>query len=115
MMGRDMQGMLKFLAVVLILGGGGYAIWARFLAPESRACNRLATLCDESLKDRRECVDDLEKLRKTAGEEAVARMERCIAEARSCAEAAGCAVGTTFGGFVEQFFRGMKRGLEQQK
>ena len=105
-----MKGMMKVLAGLIVLGSLGYVGWVKLFGAESRACKRVAQLCD-SVKDERECVDNIEKLRKAAGDAAVAQMESCVGQAKSCVEVAGCAVGSTVGGIFGEFMRGVQKGM----
>ncbi len=108
-----MKGMMKALVGLFVLSSVGYVVWSKFFAPDSRACNRVADLCGDTMKDKRACLDNIESLRKAAGEEAVAKLESCVLESKSCMEATGCAVGSSVGGVLDQFVRGLQKGVEK--
>ena len=109
---------MKKLVMVLVLGEaayGGYR-WYRARAPEKHVCARLAELCgDKSDVDR--CEHDFADLKNNASPETIAKLDQCVADAKSCAEGGGCVVGTgvnVFGDLVKQFGRGMGRALDNR-
>ena len=54
---------------------------------EQRICRRMGELCRSDAGECKALVEDLER---TGGDEAVAKLARCYAEAKTCAGAKGC-------------------------
>jgi hypothetical protein len=116
--------MKKALAVILALGigGAGVAAFAYLKKPERTACVRIADLCGETKKgtkdDLDQCVEEVEKWRKVAGDEPVDKGIQCVDEAKTCGEAMGCVTGAGIKGFqnvVDDFFKGLGKGLGGDK
>jgi hypothetical protein len=66
------------LALLMLLAG---------CTQEQRVCRRMDELCGTEAS---ECRALLTELKRTGGDEAVAKLSRCYADADSCAEAKGC-------------------------
>jgi hypothetical protein len=108
--------MTKVLLVVAILGAGGYFAWSRIIKPEHRACAKMADLCGEKAKGAADCERDMDDMRKNMGDEPVKKFDTCIADAKSCPEAAGCLVGagaSGIGDMMNKFLKGVGNGLNK--
>jgi len=112
--------MKKFLVLALLLvAGGAYAGYyvapdkmPLVIHPENRACSRVDGLCGE--KSRNECTDYFAELRKMSGDESIRKPIRCVMDAQSCGEAAGCMAGGGVNAIFkagEQFLKGMNKSL----
>lgn len=94
--------------VVLAKGQGALA------TPEGKACTRMVELCETepmSSKDMDECVMDMKKARKLAGDANFDRSVQCTNEAKSCAAAAGCFAGGVGMGAVGEMMKGFGSAL----
>jgi hypothetical protein len=104
--------MSKFLAAVVVLGAFAGAAYAFTRSPERAACMRVADLCGVeggSMKDLDQCVDDVKRWRKIAGDEPVDKGLACVESAKTCGEAVGCTAGAAFKGtqnIMNDFFKG---------
>jgi hypothetical protein len=101
------QGLLAIVALALALAGVVAFVVTR--SPERAACAHMADLCGGG-QELTACVDDFEKLRKLAGDEAMDKGLSCARRATSCPEATVCMAGTGFkglGGAVKSFFKGL--------
>ncbi|MBL9044675.1 MAG: hypothetical protein JNM83_23890 [Myxococcales bacterium] len=112
--------MKKFLVLaVLLIAGGAYAGYyvapdkmPLIIRPESRACSRFTSLCEE--KASQECSNYFSELRKLGGDESIRKPIRCVMDAQSCGEAAGCLAGGGVNAVMksgEQFFKGLGKSL----
>jgi hypothetical protein len=112
--------MKKFLVLTLLLVAGaayaGYYVapdkMPLIIHPESRACSRMNSLCEE--KSSTACADGFVELRKLGGDESIRKPIRCMMEAQSCGEAAGCMAGGGVNAVLkssEQFFKGLGKSL----
>jgi hypothetical protein len=112
--------MKKILAVILVLGValGGVAFALMRRTPEQSACIRVAELCavkDGTKDDLDKCVADVDEWRKVAGDEAVDKGMKCVAEAKTCGEAMGCTAGAGIKGMqgiINDFMKGLGKGLQ---
>jgi hypothetical protein len=112
--------MKKILAVFLVLGVvlGGVAFALMRRTPEQSACMRVADLCgvkDGTKEDLDKCVADVGDWRRMAGDEAVDKGMKCVAEAKTCGEAMGCTTGAGIKGvqgIVNDFMKGLGKGLQ---
>jgi len=105
--------MKKLLVAVLLLGGGWYA-YAHYLQPEQRACVKMASLCDDKSGGVDQCEADLKDMRKAMGADTVRKFDACVADAKSCPEAAGCmlgAAGSGVGDMMNKFIQGVGKGI----
>jgi hypothetical protein len=104
--------MKKLLALVL-LGGVGWFAYTRFLRPpEERACHALAALCGDDAETK-SCAKDVGELKKMS-KDAVAKLDTCLADAKSCVEGTGCLVGAGMGAagqMMGDFVKGVGRAL----
>jgi hypothetical protein len=73
-----MRRIASFALVLLSLAG---------CSEEQRICRRMGELCGSRAAECKAFVEDLER---TGGDETVARLARCYAEAKTCAGAKGC-------------------------
>jgi hypothetical protein len=100
---------LVVLAVLVVVALAGYVLLVR--PPERRACRRVAELCgfDPTGVETDRCTEMLRSL-KQANMAAAASASKCVSDARSCAEAAGCASEAALrigAGLVKDFVGGM--------
>lgn len=112
--------MKKFLVLMVLLAAGvayaGYYVapdkMPLVIHPESRACSRMASLCEE--RSQRECTEFFGELRKISGDEAIRKPIRCVMDAQSCGEAAGCMAGGGVNAVFkmgEQFLKGLNKSV----
>ena len=106
--------MRRLLALLLVLGAAAAAVWWFWIRPSTLlTCNRVAELCGTQVGDCRERLDDAQK---AVGGDFSSRLARCVAGAKTCGEAVGCAAGA---GTKEleragkNAFDGFKRALEK--
>jgi hypothetical protein len=104
--------MKKAALAFLILALAGLVVFLFTRSPERAACARLADLCGVTggRQELRACVDDLEKLRKLAGDEAMNKGLSCVDHATSCPEATLCMAGPGLKGLgsaLKGFFGGL--------
>jgi hypothetical protein len=108
---------MKKLLILLVLVAAGYAAYALVLRPPARrTCLRAADLCglDPRGNETEQCVQMLDSLRKS-NPESVEQVTTCMAEAKSCGAAAGCASGvamTLGAGFVKEFLGGLQKSIK---
>lgn len=75
---------------------------------------RLVDRCGLDDKNVDSCERVVQEVRKASGDEAAARFGRCLVEAKSCTEAAGCATGlgtAALSRTVLEFVAGLRRAL----
>ena len=83
--------MRRLLALLLVLGAAAAAVWWFWIRPSTLlTCNRVAELCGTQVGDCRERLDDAQK---AVGGDFSSRLARCVAGAKTCGEAVGCAPG----------------------
>jgi hypothetical protein len=104
--------MKKTVLAALILALAGLVAFLVTRSPERAACTRIADLCGMTggRQELGSCVDDLEKLRQLAGDEAMNKGLSCVDHAASCPEATVCMAGTGIKGLghaVKGFFEGL--------
>jgi hypothetical protein len=102
----------KTALAALVLALAGLVIFLVTRSPERAACARIADLCGMTggRQELSSCVDDLEQLRKLAGDEAMKKGLSCVDHATSCPEATVCMAGTGLRGVghaVKSFFEGL--------
>ena len=108
---------MKKLFVILVLAAAGYAAYVFVLRPPAkRTCMRVADLCglDARGSETEQCVQTLDSLKKS-NPAIVEQVTTCIAGAKSCGEAAGCASGgilTAGAGFVKDFIGGLQKSIQ---
>jgi hypothetical protein len=105
--------MKKLLVAVAVLGVGGYFAWGYIMKPGRSACSKMAELCGEKSDS---CTGDLEDMRKNLGDEPLRKFDACVAEAKTCPEAAGCLVGAGASGVGDamgKFLKGVSNGLKK--
>ena len=108
---------MKKLLVLLVFAAAGYAAYALVLRPPAkRSCLRAADLCglDSGGTQTEQCVQVLDALKKS-NPASVDRVTTCMADAKSCGEAVGCASGValTFGaGFAKDFLDGLQKSVK---
>jgi hypothetical protein len=104
---------MKKLVLVAVLAAVAYAVYAFVISPpEKRACARAANLCGLGESEVQSCVDTLRSVEKS-NPDSVAKITSCVADAKSCGEAMGCAASgaLTIGtGFVKDFVNGLQKG-----
>ena len=106
--------MKKLLVVVVLLGAVGWVAWAKWLKPEHRACAKLSSLCGDKADATDKCENDLADMKKQLGDEVGRKFDACVAEAKSCPEAAGCFVGagaSGVGDMMNKFMQGLGKGI----
>ena len=107
--------MKKAIVVAIVLGIGGLLAYRHFATPQRRTCARVGELCGLKSSDVDKCVDRVASLRASAGDQRMARLVDCTANAKSCAEGSGCLLGAGLGaatGAVGDFFKGLGGSLE---
>jgi hypothetical protein len=106
---------MKKVLVLLVLAAAAYAAYAFVIRPpERRACIRMAELCGLGESEAQQCTQTLDSLKKSNAS-SVAQAATCIADAKSCGEAMGCASGTalTIGtGFLKDFLNGLQKAAK---
>ena len=106
--------LLMTVVVLAALGAAGYFAWTRFMAPaSSRACAKLADTCGLGDDGVDACKKVLDEAREASGNEAAAKLAKCLTEAGSCTEAAGCAAGSGLGMLSRsmlEFLDGLRQG-----
>ncbi len=83
--------------------------------PPKRICDKVATLCELKPEDRQQCQDSVEQNTQSLGKERLGKLQECVDTSKSCAEAAGCVVGTgvsVAADGMKKFFKGFGRALE---
>jgi len=108
---------MKKLLVILVLLGAAFAAYAFVIRPpEKRACMRVADLCGLAPQggETERCTQMLDSL-KRSNAPALAQVTTCVADAKSCGEAAGCASGAALSvgtGFMKDFFNGLQKTMK---
>jgi hypothetical protein len=106
---------MKKLLVVIVLAAAAYAVYAFVIRPpEKRACARMAELCGLGEQGARQCTEVLDSLKKSHPE-SVPKVATCVADAKSCAEAMGCASGAALSigaGFLKGFVDGLQKASQ---
>jgi hypothetical protein len=108
---------MKKLLVALVLAVAACLLYAFVLrSPEKRACVRMAELCGLDTRDSQveRCTRALAAM-KESNASAVKQANACVADARSCAEAAGCASGAAWtlgAGLVNDFLGGLQKAVK---
>ena len=105
---------MKVFLALLVLAGLGYFGYRQFFTPEVRACRQLASLCSLEAEGRNRCLEELDGLDRKVGPESLAKLNSCLGEAESCAGASGCMAAAGLratGSAIEQFFKGLGKGL----
>ncbi len=100
---------LLVVAAVIALGAVVYAKVIRS-SPETRACERLDSLCGKKV-DIGECKKDFADAKDIVGDKVVDKAVDCMESATSCMEAAGCIMGAGTHAF-DDFQRGFDRGVK---
>ena len=109
---------MKKLLVIVVLAAAGYAAYAFVLRPPAkRTCMRVADLCglDPRGDETEQCLQTLDSLRKS-NPSVVEQVTTCIADAKSCGEAVGCASGgvlTVGTGFLKDFIGGLQKSINK--
>jgi len=109
--------MLKVVAVLAVLGVGGYFVWSKYLRPpEQRTCAKIQSLCGEKADKLDKCEQDVAELGKLGGgAESMKKLDTCVGNSTTCGEAIGCMAGTGFsaaGRAMGDFLKGMGKALE---
>jgi hypothetical protein len=108
---------MKKLLVLSVLAVAAYAVYAYVIRPpEKRACLHIAELCglDRPGGEAERCSQTLDALEKSNAETA-AQITKCVADAKSCGEAAGCASGAALSagaGFAKDFLGGLQKTMK---
>ena len=108
---------MKKLVVIALLAAAAYGAYAYVLRPPAkRTCMRAAELCglDPTGKQTDQCMQALDSLKKS-NPASVDQVTTCMAAAKSCGEAAGCASGvalTLGAGFVQDFLNGIQKSIK---
>lgn len=109
--------MKAFLGLLLIaaLAVGGWLGYQRFLAPvEKRACGSIAGRCNLDDGERDACEKLVKEVAKSSGDDSASKFAGCLAESKSCIEAAGCATGlgtSILSKNALEFAAGLRRAL----
>lgn len=88
-------------------------------SPATKACRRIASLCEIELsrEELSDCIESLDAASALAKIDLGKKLRDCTAEARSCSESLGCAMGVGLAGVSElgsQFQRGLERGRSSE-
>jgi hypothetical protein len=107
---------MRVLAVLLIVGLIGY-LGYRYVTttPHKVTCARLATLCGDKFPNVDKCVDDVGQLSRR-NRASAAKIDACIASAKSCGEGAGCLIGgglTAAGNALKEMVEGVGKVLKK--
>lgn len=102
------------IVVLLSLVAGG--VWALTRTPERRLCRKMGTLCrvEGNYRDYDACVETVDDLAATFGDEPVARAADCVDGAQTCAEGIGCVAGVS-AGVVEDLIGDFKKGFDRSR
>jgi hypothetical protein len=111
--------MKKFpFVLIALLVGLGFAGWyfapdrlPPFLHPEGRACQRVASLCNQPPTD---CENAFAELRKASGTQSIYPPIKCVMSADSCAESIGCVAGGGVNAIIKngsEFLRGLQNSV----
>ena len=104
---------MRWLLLFVLICAGVYAWWSWGEShPEIAACSRFADLCGPD--SRKQCDDSLDALLRTSGREALRPSLKCLRDATSCPQAAGCMAGAAGRAGVraaEDFFKGLGESL----
>jgi hypothetical protein len=105
--------MKKLLVLLIVVGAGAFLVYRYVLTPApERSCQRLASLCGGKVRVEG-CVNGMTELGKT-NKEAAAKFDTCVADAKSCGEAAGCLAGAGISaatGVFNEFVKGVEHAL----
>jgi hypothetical protein len=85
-------------------------------AQEKQVCEHAASLCDDDDEDAKSCSSEMSDAKKVMGDR-YGQFLTCAAEATSCGEYAGCAIGGLGGGALDQLDdlgKGMKKMLDDE-
>jgi hypothetical protein len=106
--------MKKVIAVVVLLTLVAGGVWAFTRTPERRLCQKMGKLCrvEGNYRDYDACVDTVEDLAATFGEEPVAQAADCVDDAQTCAEGIGCVAGVS-ASVVEGMIGDFKKGFDR--
>jgi hypothetical protein len=105
--------LVAVLLVVCLIGYLGYRYVTR--SPHKATCVRLADLCGDKFPSVDKCVDDVGQLSRRDRASA-AKIDACIASAKSCGEGAGCLVGgglTAAGNALKDLVDGVGKALKK--
>jgi hypothetical protein len=109
--------MKKLLLVLVVVGAGAFLVHRYVLAsPEQRACSKMASLCGMKGEEVNRCESDLTEMSKALGSDVRGQAAKCVADAKTCAEAMGCYTGAGLSGLgkaLDQFFQGLGKGLQK--
>jgi hypothetical protein len=106
--------MKKLLVLGLLAAAAcaAYAVYAYVIRPpEKRACMHVAELCGLDPRGAERCSQMLDGLKKSNAA-TVGQLTTCVAGAKSCSEAAGCASGAALSagvGFAKDFLTGLQK------
>ncbi len=100
---------MKKLLALVVLAAIGFGVYRYVLRPpEKRTCARMADLCGMKADEHDRCTHDVVELRKNLSAEQQDKMDSCVAGAKTCAEAAGCMVGSGFNAAADMFNQFLK-------
>ena len=106
---------MRLLLALIALAGiavGGWLLYTRMIAPEKHACARIASRCELADGQAESCERLVREVRKAAGGEEADKLAACLADAESCAGAAGCAAGVgtaAFSSAMLDFVQGLRK------
>jgi hypothetical protein len=103
---------MKKLVALVIVAAIGFGVYRFVLRPpEKRACSRLADLCGGMKPEEADhCTKDVADLRTNLTSEARDKLDSCVSNAATCAEAVGCMAGgglNAAAGLFNQFLKGL--------
>lgn len=112
---------MKKILIVLFVGVAVIGIVAlssgaaKTLTPEGKMCVKLGDLCGAEAKADKfeQCVDQMKKVRKVAGDPAFERSQKCLEESNSCGAATGCMAGGIGVGALGEMMKGFGSALQK--
>jgi|SRR5579862_3110574 len=100
---------MKKLLALVVLAAIGFGVYRYVLRPpQKRVCARLVDLCGAKGDEQSRCESDVVELRKSLSSEQQDKMDSCVSNAKTCAEAAGCMVGSGFNAAADMFNQFLK-------
>jgi hypothetical protein len=107
---------MRLLAVLLVVGLIAY-VGYRYVTttPHKVTCVRLARLCGDKFPSVDKCVDDVGALSRR-NRASAAKIDSCMASAKTCGEGAGCLIGgglTAAGNALKDMVEGVGKALKK--
>jgi hypothetical protein len=106
--------MWKAVLLLLVLGGAGFLVyWLLRANPDEAACDRLADKCGFKGERIEQCKKAMTRVKDTLGDDAVKKIDECVADSKSCPEASGCVLGGVVKEGAGELLKGLDRALQQ--